>query len=73
MLKKNRGYSLKKNRGYPYRIKHQAKPYGLWAKNQVIECLRDGDSNEDIMKVFPGITLGNIAALRAHLTRGSYD
>jgi hypothetical protein len=44
-----------------------------WIKDKVITMLRREATTEAVLKAFPGITRGNIAALRAHLTRGTYD
>lgn len=38
----------------------------------LIELIELGYSNSDIQQYFPSLSIGTIAAYRAHLTRGTY-
>lgn len=40
---------------------------------ELIELVELGFSNSDIQRYFPALSIGTIAAHRAHLTRGTYS
>jgi hypothetical protein len=44
-----------------------------WIKEDVIQALKEGLDNDKILLNFPGLSKQSLAALRAHMTRGSYD
>lgn len=42
-------------------------------KEKIIAMIRDGATTETIIRKFPIVTKGTIAAIRAHVTRGTHD
>lgn len=40
---------------------------------ELIELIEMGFSNSEIQQYFPALSMGTIAAHRAHLTRGTYS
>lgn len=49
-------------------------PVGLsyQEREDIIQMIEWGWSNEQILEMLPHITLGSVAAYRAHVTRGTY-